>query len=270
MNPRTPSRPLDVERLFPEVVPHRRRAVRLHPRAGSPGRRDSSVGGPLLWPADEPWPLCPEHSGSPMVAVVQVRRDDLPEQVVPYPADRDLLQVLWCPRDHDGRWVEPLVVWRAAPAGGVALATAPPPPAEAERVYLPRPCTVHPEAVTEYPSWDLPEELWQRLEPRFEEVERERWWDYQNHLSTAPGIKLGGYPAWCQDPRRPDCRSCRSPMTHLLSIESSEYPLNPAWGPAGEDPATVGPELRLGGLGGVYLFECHRCPGRPFDHRFDR
>jgi hypothetical protein len=27
-------------------------------RAGTPGLDDSSLGGPLLWPADDPWPTC--------------------------------------------------------------------------------------------------------------------------------------------------------------------------------------------------------------------
>ncbi|MFI5531097.1 DUF1963 domain-containing protein [Kitasatospora sp. NPDC051853] len=271
MNPRTPGRPLDVEALFPEVAPYRRRTVRLHPRAGSPRRRDSSVGGPLLWPAEEPWPTCPDHPGSPMVAVLQLRLIDLPEEVVPFPDGCDLLQVLWCPRDHDGCWVEPLVVWRRAPAKGARVRPAPPPPAGAVRQYLPRPCTVHPEAVTEYPSWDLPQELWDALEERFDRLEEERGWAYQYHLSTAPGIKLGGYPGWSQEPDVPRCPVCRQPMEHLLTVESTEGDAlsSTAWTPADEGPRAEGPGLTLGDLGGVYLFECRRCPGRPFAQRFD-
>ncbi|MCU7820692.1 hypothetical protein [Kitasatospora sp. DSM 101779] len=56
----TPPRPLDVEALFPELAHHRGTTTRLHPRPGRPGVADSSVGGPLLWPADEPWPVCTE------------------------------------------------------------------------------------------------------------------------------------------------------------------------------------------------------------------
>ncbi|MFI8865701.1 hypothetical protein OG810_23700 [Streptomyces sp. NBC_01693] len=54
----TPPRPLDVEAAFPALAAHRRTATRLHPRHGSPGVQESSVAGPLLWPADEPWPVC--------------------------------------------------------------------------------------------------------------------------------------------------------------------------------------------------------------------
>ncbi|MER7492885.1 hypothetical protein ABT033_09675 [Streptomyces pharetrae] len=54
----TPPRPVDVAALFPELAALRRTATRLHPRPGAPTARDSSVGGPMLWPADEPWPVC--------------------------------------------------------------------------------------------------------------------------------------------------------------------------------------------------------------------
>jgi hypothetical protein len=56
----TPPRPADLVALFPELLPLARTATRLHPRPGSPTPRDSSAGGPLLWPADEPWPYCAE------------------------------------------------------------------------------------------------------------------------------------------------------------------------------------------------------------------
>ncbi|MFC8718960.1 hypothetical protein ACFUEL_16260, partial [Kitasatospora sp. NPDC057198] len=65
----TPPRPVDIASLFPELAPLARRAVRLHPRAGAPSVRESSVGGPLLWPAGEEWPSCAgphEHGGRPL------------------------------------------------------------------------------------------------------------------------------------------------------------------------------------------------------------
>ncbi|MFE0641630.1 hypothetical protein ACFW2Y_08470 [Streptomyces sp. NPDC058877] len=56
----TPPRPLDVEVLFPELAAYRGTTTRLHPRPGSPQASASSVGGPMLWPVDEPWPVCGE------------------------------------------------------------------------------------------------------------------------------------------------------------------------------------------------------------------
>ncbi|HEX2317257.1 MAG TPA: hypothetical protein VHJ17_26150 [Thermomonospora sp.] len=58
MTPTTPPRPLDPASEFPELAGMVRTATRLHPRPGDPAVHDSSVGGPLLWPADEPWPTC--------------------------------------------------------------------------------------------------------------------------------------------------------------------------------------------------------------------
>ncbi|HEX6676607.1 MAG TPA: DUF1963 domain-containing protein [Actinomycetes bacterium] len=52
--------PLDITSVFPKLAPLARQAVRLHPRAGAPGRNDSSLGGPLLWPAEQSWPACQE------------------------------------------------------------------------------------------------------------------------------------------------------------------------------------------------------------------
>ncbi|MFE7488305.1 hypothetical protein [Kitasatospora sp. NPDC057541] len=59
----TPPRPIDVEALFPELAAYRGTTTRLHPRPGRPKASESSVGGPMLWPADEPWPLCGEAHG---------------------------------------------------------------------------------------------------------------------------------------------------------------------------------------------------------------
>ncbi|MCX4743949.1 hypothetical protein OG455_00210 [Kitasatospora sp. NBC_01287] len=52
----TPPRPLDITAEFPELAGLARTATRLHPTPGAPTVHDSSVGGPLLWPTDEPWP----------------------------------------------------------------------------------------------------------------------------------------------------------------------------------------------------------------------
>ncbi|TJZ54251.1 DUF1963 domain-containing protein [Streptomyces piniterrae] len=261
---------MDVEQLFPELASLQRQTVRLHPRAGSPTSRDSSVGGPLLWPEQDPWSACPEHPGSPMVPVLQLYAADALD-LVPFPPGCDLLQVLWCPRDHDGRWVIPEVHWRDAAAIGSTCET-PPAPTQIRFGRIPKPCVVHPELVIEYPSWDLDDGLWDTLEPRFVHVEAETGWDYQYHLSTAPGTKLGGHPGWCQDPQWPDCSECGKPMDHLLTVESTEADAvsRLTWTPIeDQDVEYEDAALMLGDMGGVYLFECRTCPGRPYKDRFD-
>jgi hypothetical protein len=57
---RTPPRSGELLDTFPELRAYGRTATRLHPRPGPVQAVDSHVGGPLRWPADEPWPTC-EH-----------------------------------------------------------------------------------------------------------------------------------------------------------------------------------------------------------------
>ena len=66
----TPRPPLDITTVFPELAGLAKTTFRLHPRPGQPAMQDSSVGGPLLWPADQPWPACSTaHEGSREVPV---------------------------------------------------------------------------------------------------------------------------------------------------------------------------------------------------------
>ncbi len=53
----TPPRPFNVAAELPDMAGLARTAIRLHPRPGAPTVHDSSAGGPLLWPAEEPWPV---------------------------------------------------------------------------------------------------------------------------------------------------------------------------------------------------------------------
>ncbi|MDX3538786.1 hypothetical protein PV721_31500 [Streptomyces sp. MB09-01] len=56
-------------------MPKERDAVLLLLTQGNPGPRDTSVGGPLLWPAGDVWPTCgrpdeQDPSGEPAVTMV--------------------------------------------------------------------------------------------------------------------------------------------------------------------------------------------------------
>jgi hypothetical protein len=59
-SPATAPPPVDITAVFPALRELAGTAIRLHPRPGQPGAEDSSLGGPLLWPAGEPWPACEE------------------------------------------------------------------------------------------------------------------------------------------------------------------------------------------------------------------
>jgi hypothetical protein len=69
----TPPRP-DMVAVVPELAAYARTATRLHPRPGAPGVGDSSVGGPLLWPAEEPWPVCTADHATARRHVANLRR----------------------------------------------------------------------------------------------------------------------------------------------------------------------------------------------------
>lgn len=160
-----------------------------------------------------------------------------------------------------------------------------PRPTGADNDYLPDPCVLHPERVTDYPNWDLPDEVADALEARFEQLEEETGWSYWSHLSVSDGVKVGGYPTWTQEPNWPTCPTCRVRMEHLLTISSNEFDgelahvaahrghpghgnhLGPSIRTTHRDP--MPPGLMLGDMGGIYLFECTSCSDRPFAYRSD-
>ncbi|MFE0513206.1 hypothetical protein [Streptomyces sp. NPDC058964] len=292
----TPPRPMDVTAVFPELAPLARPAIRLHPRPGSPSVRDSSVGGPFLWPSEEPWPHCedahlhvdsgfrqppaevrlerrmqarrhrdpggpgltpeeeaikernaarlaerldagppgPADCPVPMLPVAQLYLRDIP--LLRPPGQADLLQILWCPYDHDPDYKPSTALfWRSAAAVVDILAT-PPEPYEADYPgYVPQPCVLAPEAITEYPnSLDLSPEMrltvgdWSRwqaagagLDSSYADYPREF---YDVHLADAPGWKVGGWPPWGRtDPYRRYCAVCDVQMVPLLTIASFEW-----------------------------------------------
>ncbi|MER7792727.1 DUF1963 domain-containing protein [Streptomyces sp. NPDC097640] len=240
----TPPRPVALEKVFPQLKPLSRQALRLHPRAGDPSYEDSSVGGPLRWPIDEPWPWCSEEhynigdggdnpendtrhqAAEPMVPVVQLYATDA--LGLPFPPGSDLLQVLWCPFHHGEPWYErsvrARVFWRKAVDASCVL-VAPPVPVDAPEGHVPKPCAVHPELVTEYPGRDdIPRELRNEVGNRLNGLNETTGWDYFYHLSTAPGTKVGGHPrGWNGSTTGFSCDRCGAPVEHLLTVTHGEF-----------------------------------------------
>ncbi|MFE2597798.1 hypothetical protein ACFXCZ_15060 [Streptomyces sp. NPDC059396] len=187
----TPARPVSVEAVFPELAAHRGRTTRLHPRPGRPGMRDSHVGGPMLWPDCEPWPVChephrretegyvpdeirraraagerprsrpwpgtgtPGEDGPvPFVGLAQFFRRDIPG-LAAGPDGADLVQFFRCPFTH-GPYLERRyrLRWRKAAETGRAerfVAAPPEVPLLRWEDELPEPCVLHPEEVDTYP-----------------------------------------------------------------------------------------------------------------------
>ncbi|MFF7656699.1 hypothetical protein ACFZCY_44015 [Streptomyces sp. NPDC007983] len=340
MSRTTPPRPFDVTTLFPQLAPMARTATRLHPRSGSPSRHDSSVGGPLLWPADEPWPHCdgphvwdqvnaalspedvrwqrhlqaavasrprsvphvsrytPEeqvineriNAGRPwpegpiaMLPVAQLYVRDIPLLRPPGQTEADLLQVLWCPFDHPSH-PRTALFWRSAAVVTDVLDTPPEPPAVQFPGYVPEPCLLAPEEVTEYPNFlELSKELQQQL------GDWSRWQAagaavdssyavapeefYMDKLSIAPGWKVGGWTRWgLTDPMPRICPACGTEMDPLLTIATTEW--NAAtedWAPDGDQaraalpPGTPPANYTLIDLARGYDLQLHVCPASP-DH----
>ncbi|MFD4398901.1 hypothetical protein [Kitasatospora sp. NPDC058478] len=296
----TPPRPDDIVAAFPRLAPLARTATRLHPRPGSPSLRESSVGGPLLWPAAEPWPHCegthrvpavlpatspadvrllreiraaarsrpgggrsytPQEravldragAGRPcpqgpvaMLAVAQLYVREVPDLRPPEGAD--LLQVLWCPFDHpfDHPFEHPFdyswesmprteLFWRSATAVGEVLTAPPQPPAIQYEDYLPQPCLVSPEQVTEYPlaveldpdlraqvrAWSARRKTGAKPGSAYDGAE-DGYYDWE--LSVAPGWKAGGWAPWSfTDPAPQYCRACGCRMDPMLTIATKEW-----------------------------------------------
>ncbi|GGP56678.1 hypothetical protein [Streptomyces melanogenes] len=341
MSRTTPPRPVDVTAVFPQLAPLVRTATRLHPRPGSPTPHDSSVGGPLLWPADEPWPHCdgphvwdqvnaplspedvrlqrriqaavasrphgipetarytPEeqatneriNAGHPwpvgpiaMLPVAQLYGRDVPLLRPPGRFGADLLQVLWCPFDHPAH-PRTALFWRSVAAVTDVLYTPPEPPAVQFPGYLPEPCLLEPEQVTEYPhvmelSTELQQQLgdwstWQTagaaVDSYYAPAPQEL---YTDKLSIAPGWKAGGWTRWgLTDPVPRVCSACGTEAEPLLTIATTEWGAGTDnWAPE-EDQAN--PTATLPGyppanytmidLARGYDLQLHVCPASP-DH----
>lgn len=226
----TPRRRALLLNEYPELTDYARTALRLHPRRGMPTAHHSSVGGPLLWPLDEPWPLCHgKHYGDGptgpaegvvLASVFQLFRHDLPDGLLSapewmFPDNSDVLQVLWCPNPHvDTDDPKATLRWRqqsqltevrsSNPALNVFT------PDDADNL-VPRTCVVHPELVQEYPPISIEEpqesgfaETMLGILPPHLELACALWTatgrprenfdqhDYLDHCRV-PGWKLGGW-----------------------------------------------------------------------------
>lgn len=290
----TPPPPLDVASVLPELAALRRTAVRLHPRHDSGVTADqSSLGGPIRWPVDVPWPECElphehfEGTGGPQpdpgtryIPVLQLLRSDVPE--LPFRDDTEVFHLLWCPNDHSATYsvVCRAYWWRRETLRG---ADSPPAPTTMLDGYAPGSCSLHPERVVEYPGIeDLPEDIRAQVDAlRGTDECGRREPTYQWRLSTAPGSKVGGHPHWFQEPEWPTCSDGHR-MEHLLTVSDHEFDGGTwhRWLPVEESGTWDGPtdrrlriqapaDLRLG-MASIYVFLCQVCPDGPIETVYQR
>lgn len=288
----TPPPATDIASIVPALKGRSKTTVRLHPRPGEASIVSSKIGGTFVWPKDTKWPACEQH-GCPFVSVLQLRKGDVPE--VGFPGDKDLMQILWCPLDHDAVPKLEMFWWKESDIG--LPAQVPAYARQQQDYYFPRPCVLHPERVVEFPDpFELDSELnddidqLEELENLIEELNETEPPEnlhypedgpneyYQAYLSAAPGTKVGGYPDWVQDPWQPQCK-CGQPMEHLVSFDSTEFDGNTwnRWIPL-EDrnvlqmdyeatkPVGEPTDWMFGDSGRLYVFVCRHCEGMPFEY----
>ena len=221
-------------------------AVLLNPLAGDPTDADSHIGGPMLWPIDEPWPWCdgathdPQSPGvpgadiagvgMPFVGAVQLYRRDFPE--LPFPDGTDVLQVFLCTLHHDldhSYGPDVRLVWRDSTTVVELIEVEPQPPLQ-EEIYTPTVNVLEPVRITEYAHpFDRPEEL------------RDADWP-----ETSSGTKIGGWTAWWQTgPIEFPCAECGTVLRQMLSLGTHE--------PSGDNV-----EWEFGREGNLNVFTCPR------------
>ncbi|AGM09107.1 hypothetical protein AORI_6524 [Amycolatopsis keratiniphila] len=257
-----------------------RTAIRLHPAPGLPRPDESHFGGPLLWPSDEPWPECPVTwppdpdasddawpGGHPldepvpaMVGAAQFFRDDFPE--LPFPEGTDVLQILFCPLEHDNpyhRGPAVRLVWRDSGEVG-DIAEPPPAPEDAETAYLPEPCVFEPCSIDELPRLcDFPPETRAALGVPEGASEDPEGWPELDHYA-----KIGGWTAW-HAAERVDlgCRECGAELRQTLALATEEHEVGCGCGVDDDEPAC----WAFGDRGVLNIFTCPTDPRHPFKVR---
>lgn len=215
---------------------------------------------------------------TPYAPILQLRRDDFPE--LPWPAGKDLFQLLWCPRVHfEGNGMHDpsetptqtpgfVAKWRTERLVVKALPAMP----KLEQPF--QECSFQPEDIAEYPQADefdreqIEPHLrtlapWLARVPHKGEHVPDPWWRYSHDVAVAPGTKLLGYPQWIQDDDTPECESCGERMRLLLTCASQEDVDNPVWSAArlhaSRDKYENPHGMQWGDVGNAYLFYCVRC-----------
>ncbi|MFG2138679.1 hypothetical protein [Streptomyces sp. NPDC048650] len=202
------------------------------------------------------------------------------------PEGADLLQVLWCPFDHPGEIMPRTeLFWRSAAAVGGVLTMPPEPAAMQHRGYLPEPCLLSPEQITEYPltvelepdlceeieAWSVRQKAGELPGSAYEGMEEMY---YDRELAVSPGWKVGGWAPWSfTDPTTQHCRVCDSPMEPMLTIASREQKTGiGSWTPledqaaAASSPDAVPPDPTTPTqvtIGDAHHQQIYACPASP-------
>ncbi|SDD15929.1 hypothetical protein [Glycomyces harbinensis] len=173
----------------------------------------------------------------------------------------DLLQVLWCPYDHAEEY-QPAVHlrWRNTADQPMTAALPPADTLVGFADYVPNPCTVAPEPVTEYPDFGLlPPDLAGRIEAH-ERVTDD--FGYRE-LALAPGWKANGHGTMWMLIDAFDVRcECGAEAKPLLTAATRRWgSSNPLWMPLEDgDRVEDAVEIVIGRGADLQIFHCGTDP----------
>ncbi|WP_205326201.1 hypothetical protein [Glycomyces sp. YM15] len=217
-----------------------------------------------------PWRDESRTANAPLLPVAQLFTRDVAG--LPFSERFDLLQVLWCPYDHpdtEDYWPAVQLLWRDTtqsvfkpmyPAGSTQVGF---------EEYVPSPCVLAPEEVTEYPDMNLlSPELRDEIKATSDQVDT---FEYHDN-ALAPGWKANGHGAAWMIIDAYDVRcECGAEARPLLSATSGEMgPSTSHWTPledrdgAAEDTrryASV--DVYLGRGYDLQIFHCGLDPEHP-------
>ncbi|MEK8170437.1 hypothetical protein NKH77_14935 [Streptomyces sp. M19] len=158
----------------------------------------------------------------PLVPVLQLYAADVPD--LPYPPGCDLLQVLWCPYEHQPYYApRPELRWRdAADVAGRPLLAEPPRPLGRRTTCCPRRACSTPSGWWSTRS-GTSRRSWTRCSGSGSTGWRRRAAGRTGTSCRWPRGQGRGYPNWTQEPDWPDCEACGLRMEHLLTVDSAEF-----------------------------------------------
>lgn len=253
----------DFEVAFPQVKALERQAYLLHPtRQAGLDPLASKLGGAIHWPVGQSWPVC-EEDGEAYVPVLQIRAGDAPG--LPFPRGKDLLQVLWCPRDHEddgyGNIYVPILEVRWQEAAAPPSPEAIPEPSEPVDDYSPVACSLAFTEVSELPVLKSLEKSLRKEVLRWLKARRADDDDYAAQLGPRMESKLSGHPWWYQDtPQFSDRRGGWHTSPHCQQGHAMNLLLTLATGD-GSMYQVAG--VSVGRMGACYVFSCAQCGATP-------
>ncbi len=215
---------------------------------------------------------CRSGHNAAYLPVLQLSRPEFAE--LPFPADSDLFQLLWCPDVHFEGGGGYLIIWRRAEAITKLRVEPPAPAIDGSWIIASK---LDSERIDDYPS------RFEVAPPSVASPDSEEdWWRTMEDSGPAPGTKLLGFPKWIQGLDYPLCQRCEVQMDLLVTVSSAEFGHGGSddirWIPS-EDrdilsnaPFSLREEYELphswmiGDGGDAYLFYCRNCPAE-FDSR---